>query len=95
MQPNRINSKVKLNFASPFQKPLHAIYEDEVVKVSHVGDAEGMSAVVFVIDSQGQSAWVPQAQVTIVDPDYLPTSPEALASLTSTLRGTATRVPSR
>lgn len=70
--------KVELTFASSFSRPVDAIYQGETVKISHVGDAEGMSPVYLVVDSQGQSAWVPQAQVTIIDKNFLPLGQETI-----------------
>lgn len=74
--------KVDLNFAAQFPKAVSARYRDEPVRISHLGDVEGMSPVFLVIDSEGSTAWVPQAEVTITDPDYLPTTSSSF-SLTS------------
>lgn len=72
------NTKVKLTFASPFPKPAHALYQGETVRVTHLGDAEGMSPVYNIVDSQGKSRWVSQSEVQIVDTGFLPIGQETL-----------------
>lgn len=100
MDQTLIKQKVELTFATSFQKPALAVFrnptsgETELVKISHAGDARGMSPVYNVVDAQGQSAWVPQGQVQIIDDEYLPISPEAFESLrqaTSGLTGSSSR----
>lgn len=57
----------RITNSSSFHRPLEATYKDEPVKVTHVGDAEGMSPVCLVIDAEGRSAWVRQSDLQFTD----------------------------
>lgn len=74
--------KVKITAASPFtQGPCYGSLDGEPVTITHVGDAEGLSPVYLVFDSNGRSAWVSQESVVVTDPRFLPTSvDEAISS---------------
>lgn len=92
MDRSLMEKKTRLTFASSFRKPALAVFtspsgETELVRVSHVGDAEGSSPVYNIVDDQGQSAWVPQAQVKIIDQDYLPISRSSVDAITQNVRG--------
>lgn len=95
MNPSVSQKKVRITFASSFPKAVHAIFEGELCRITHAGDAEGMSPCYNVVDSQGQSAWVPQSQVRIVDQDYLPITQEALGALTEQARKTSAAIGAR
>jgi hypothetical protein len=67
--------KVKVTHSSAFSDgPCYGLLEGEPVTITHVGDAEGMSPVYLVIDTNGRSAWVAQDSVVITDQRFLPTS---------------------
>lgn len=90
MDKSLTQQKPDLTFASSFSKPVHAAYQGESVRITHVGDAQSMSPVFLIIDSQGQSAWVPQSEVRIIDTDYLPSSQDALNTVTAESKGLRT-----
>lgn len=75
--------RAKVTFAAAFPKALSATINGEPVRLTHIGDVEGMSPAYNVVDSEGRSSWQPQADVKIVDTDYLPLSAEALTGLGS------------
>lgn len=75
-------SKVKLTFAAPFSKPVHGLHDGEPVRITHLGDAEGMSPVYNIVDSQGRSQWVSQSEIQIVDSGFLPMGQETLDLIT-------------
>lgn len=58
---------VKVTALSPFTHPLQGQLQGETVRITHLGDAEGMSPVYFVIDSRGNGAWVETGAVKITD----------------------------
>lgn len=83
------STKVTLNTSSPFSQPAQGIHREtgEPVTITHVGDAEGMSPVYNVVDSLGQSGWVPQSDIQIIDPNFLPASAQAIQSVRDALTG--------
>ena len=72
---------------APFAKGVHAIHDGQPVRIAAVGDLEGYSPAYLLIDQQGKSDWVRQAEVTVVDPDFLPLSRESLTSIATALAG--------
>jgi hypothetical protein len=66
---------------APFASAPHAVYNGQPVRIAAVGDLEGFSPAYLIVDQKGQSSWQRQADVTIVDPDLLPLSPEALQTI--------------
>lgn len=87
--------KPRLTFAAPFSKPVNGVHDGELVKITHTGDADGMSPVYNIVDKQGQSAWVSQSDVTITDQDFLPLGQEVAESISSASRGLAAAGSSR
>lgn len=82
--------KIKVNNASRFGKPVHAVLDgSEPVRVTHVGDAEGMSPVYLCIDAQGKSEWRAQSDVRFTDPDFLPIGQESIEGLRSNTSSSA------
>ena len=77
-----IEDKLELTFASPFYpRPAHAIWRDQTVRVTHLGDAAGMSPVFCIVDSSGRSQWVRQSEVEITDHERLLSEREELDKL--------------
>lgn len=87
------NESVKVTSSAPFHRPLQAVYTGgpnrEEVKVTHLGDADGMSPVYFVIDSTGRGLWVSQSDVQILDDEI--TVSQGSASQASRQASTAGR----
>lgn len=73
---------VTLNAVSTFARPVSAEYRGEPIRVSAVGDVDGMSSSYLAHDKNGHSGWVPQEQVRITDPDFLPEGSQPLSSST-------------
>jgi hypothetical protein len=69
---------VNVKSIATFPKPVLAVYEGELVRIVHSGDVEGMSPAYQVIDQDGRSGWVSQAQCQIIDFAFLPPSTESL-----------------
>jgi hypothetical protein len=70
---------------APFSKAIHAVHDGEPVRITAVGDLEGYSPAYLIVDQDGQSSWQQQSKVQVVDPDFLPLSREALATIARAL----------
>lgn len=77
------SEQVRITQSSPFSQPALGFIAEtgEPVRITHLGDAAGMSPVYNVVDSSGKSGWVSQSKVRIIDPNFLPTSPDAIEGL--------------
>ena len=67
---------------TPLTHTMHATVNDRTVRCIAYADVEGNSPSYLTIDENGQSAWTSFADVTIVDPNFLPTVSRALTGST-------------
>lgn len=60
--------------AREFTNGIHAKLADDNTKVRLImhGNVSGFSPAYLCVDSDGLSAWVPQSELRITDPNYLP-----------------------
>lgn len=88
---DQTKQQIKLTFAAPFSMPAQGRYQNEPVRITHLGDAEGFSPVYHVVDGDGRSRWVPQNEVQITDLTLLPAAQETLDRLTSSTSSSQSR----
>ena len=69
-----------------FDPPLTAIYQGQVVKVHERGNTQGMSATLWISDSQGRNQIVSLSQVIMLDANYIAPTNEQLDTLLDALQ---------
>ena len=77
-----------LDFVSDrvFDPPLTGIYNGQIVKVHERGNTKGMSATLWISDSQGRNQVVSLGQVIMLDANYIAPTNEQLDTLLDALQ---------
>jgi hypothetical protein len=77
-----------LDFVSDrvFDPPLTGIYNGQIVKVHERGNTKGMSATLWISDSQGRNQIVSLGLVTMLDANYIAPTNEQLDTLLDALQ---------
>lgn len=83
-QQDRQDRITDVRNVATYPTPILAQYRGRVVRLIATGDAEGHSPVVQAVDDQGELQWLEQADVRVVDMNFLPPSQETLRTINST-----------
>lgn len=75
-----------LTFGPAFTPAIHATVNGVPVRVLNSANLPGASPVYTCVDANGFSTWVKQADVIIIDGQYLPLHGETTGTLTGSMR---------
>lgn len=55
-----------------FTMPIHGAVDGEPVRILATGNVIGFSPGYLLVDQTGLTAWLPMAEVRVIDPNFLP-----------------------